>query len=403
VLAWDAVLGLHAAHPPAHFAFGCAYDAAERLNAAAPARDAFSVPDRISAGNLVSDGEVMSWRQMPTLLISGAAMFAVAWQFSLRIVAPRAFAQSSPAIDRAGFDRLMTELSNWGRWGKDDQMGAVNLITAEKRKQAMRVVKEGVSFSMARTAELEKAIDNADPIVRQMTRTGVVNAAKGVPETGGSGDTFFVSYHGYAHTHMDSLCHFFYKGKMYNGYSQEEVTEKGAAKNAILNFKNGIVTRGVLFDIPRLKGVDYLEPGTRIYPEDLDAWEKKARVKVEPGDVVLIRTGRWARRDAKGPWPISEGLAGLYVTSAKWLRSRDVAILGGDGAQDVRPSGVDAIAQPIHLLMLVAIGMPIFDNLDLELVAREAAKRQRWEFLVTASPVAVPGATGSILNPTATF
>jgi kynurenine formamidase len=315
-----------------------------------------------------------------------------------------AFAQSGRNAAKADFERLMTELSNWGRWGKDDQMGAVNLITPEKRKQALRSVREGASFSMARNAEFEKSVDNTTPIERKMTRTGVVDATKGVPETGGSGDTFFISYHGYVHTHMDSLCHFFYKGKMYNGYSQQEVTENGAAKNSILNFKNGIVTRAVLFDIPRLKGVDYLEPGTKIYPEDLDAWEKKARVRVEPGDVVLIRTGRWARRDTKGPWSISDaGLAGLYMTSAKWLKSRDVAILGSDAAQDVRPSGVDEIQQPIHLLVLVAMGMPIFDNLDLELVAREAAKRQRWEFLVTASPAAVPGATGSVLNPIATF
>lgn len=336
----------------------------------------------------------MGYRTNRALPLLCAAALAGGWL---------ALAQSNRNATRADFDRLMTELSNWGRWGKDDQMGAVNLITAEKRKQALRVVKDGASFSMARNAEFEKAVDNNAPIERKMTRTGVVDAKKGPPETGGSGDTFFVNYHGYVHTHMDSLCHFFYKGKMYNGYSQEEVTENGAARNSILNFKNGIVTRAVLFDIPRLKGVDYLEPGTRIYPEDLDAWEKKARVKVEPGDVVLIRTGRWARRDAKGPWPISEGLAGLYVTSAKWLRLRDVAILGSDAAQDVRPSGIDEIQQPIHLLVLVAMGMPIFDNLDLELVAREAAKRQRWEFLVTASPAAVPGATGSVLNPIATF
>src|ERR1700722_11329878 len=153
-----------------------------------------------------------------------------------------------------------------------------------------------------------------------MTRIGV-----GQPTTGpgGTGDTFSISYHGYIHTHMDSLCHF-----LYNGYSQDEVTENGAAKNSILNFKNGIITRGILMDIPRLKGVDYLEPGTRIYPEDLDAWEKKARVKAGSGDVVFIRTGRWALRDAKGPWEASKKSAGLDASCARWLKARDVAILG---------------------------------------------------------------------------
>lgn len=319
------------------------------------------------------------------------------------LATPPGRAQSTAArhaSTREDFVQLMTELSNWNRWGKDDQMGAVNLITAAKRKQALATVKDGESFSMARNAEFDQAVDNAQPIIRKMTGTGSRAPALG---SGSTGDNFFISYHGYVHTHMDSLCHFLWDGKMYNGYSKEQVTENGAEKNAILNFKNGIVTRGVLMDMARLKGVEYLEPGTAIYPEDLDAWEKKARVKVKSGDVILVRTGRWARRDAKGPWPIREGMAGLHMSCGKWLHSRDVAILGGDGAQDVMPSAVEGITQPIHLLSLVAMGMPIFDNCDLELVGREAAKRNRWEFLVTASPAAVPGGTGSVMNPIATF
>ena len=312
----------------------------------------------------------------------------------------RAQTDSSHESTAEDFVQLMTRLSNWNRWGKDDQLGAINLITPKKRKQAVSLVKEGASFSMARSAELEDAVDNRQPIVRKMTRVGV-----GAPTTGigGTGDTFFISYHGYVHTHMDSLCHFLYDGKMYNGYLQDIVTENGAANNSIINFKDGIITRGVLMDMARHKGVDYLEPGTRIYPEDLDAWEKKAHVRVGSGDVLLVRTGRWARREAKGPWPIAEGLAGLHMSCAQWLHARDVAILGGDGAQDVLPSGVAGISQPIHALALVAMGMPIFDNCDLELIGKEAERRHRWEFLVTASPAAVPGATGSVLNPIATF
>lgn len=134
---------------------------------------------------------------------------------------------------------------------------------------------------------------------------------------------------------------------MYNGYPMEEVTDEGAGKNGILNYKNGIITRGALMDIARLKGVDYLEPGTAIYPEDLDAWERKAHLKVRPGGVVFIRTGRWARRDAKGPWSVREaGLAGLYASCARWLKARDVAILGGDGAQEVVRGGWGSAADP---------------------------------------------------------
>jgi kynurenine formamidase len=330
-----------------------------------------------------------------------------------RLVLAQSSAASVPATQNAPieeFDRLMTELSNWGRWGKDDQKGAVNLITPAKRKQSLAVVKDGISVSMARNAETEPALDNPQPIAVKMGGRGG-GAARGganAPATAapnpisGASDNFFISYHGFVHTHMDTFCHRAYKGKMYNGMPMTEVNESGCNMGSIINFKEGIVTRGVLMDIPRLKGVEYLEPGTRIYPEDLEAWVRQAHLKVEPGDVVLIRTGRWARRDAKGPWPTSQ-LAGLYMTCARWLHQHDAAILGSDAAEDVHPSGVDQIAEPIHALVLVAMGMPIFDNLDLEAVSKEAARRNRWEFLLTAAPAAVPKATGSVLNPIATF
>lgn len=307
-------------------------------------------------------------------------------------------AQSSRKVTAAEVERWMSELSNWGRWGKEDQSGAVNLITPAKRKQAAALVKDGVSVSLARNVETGKAVDNDSPFIHTMTATGK-NALEGTY----SMDTISVSYHGWAHSHLDSLCHMFYKGKMFNGFSQDEVTSKGATKLAVTNFKNGLLTRGVLMDIPRLKGVPHLEPGTAIYPEDLDAWEKKAGLKVGSGDIVLIRTGRWALRDAKGPWAISKKAAGLYASCARWLKARDVAVLGSDAASDVMPSGVEGVNQPIHQLVLVAMGVPIFDNLDLEAVSAEANKRQRWEFQLSAAPLAITGGTGSPLNPIATF
>jgi kynurenine formamidase len=332
-----------------------------------------------------------------------SAMQNLAAGFSLAAMgATESFAQNASAAGAStpeDFKRLMKQLSNWNRWGADDQMGAVNLITPDKRKAALHTVREGVSFSMARNAETKEAVDNAAPIQRKTTRTGASQPKTGIASTS---DTFFISYHGMAHTHMDSLCHFVYDGKIYNGYSSDTVGEDGAAKNSILNFKNGIMTRGVLMDMARYKGVDWLEPGTPIYPEDLEGWEKKAGVKVQAGDVIIIRTGRWARRDALGAWPVAQ-LAGLHMSCAPWMHARDVAILGGDDAQDVLPSRVEGVSQPIHALCIVAMGMPIFDNLDLELISREAEKRKRWDFLVTASPAAVPGATGSVLNPIATF
>jgi len=147
-------------------------------------------------------------------------------------------AQDSRSVTAAMVDRWMTELSNWGRWGKQDQMGAVNLITPAKRKQAASLVKDGVSVSLARNTETEKAADNDSPFVHTMTSTG-----KNPLEGFYSMDLIQVSYHGWAHTHMDSLCHMFYKGKMYNGFSQLEVTDKGAGKLAVTNYKAGIFTR----------------------------------------------------------------------------------------------------------------------------------------------------------------
>jgi len=344
----------------------------------------------------------LSRRQVIQRAAAAASFSAFAESFvDAQTAAPAPTGDAAHHTNKEDFVQLMAQLSNWNRWGKDDQMGAVNLITPAKRKQAVALVKEGACFSMARNAEMKKAVDNPSPIVRKLLRVGADAPATGI---GNTMDSFFIAYHGYAHTHMDTFCHFLWDGKMYNGYSKDVVLETGATKNSILNFKNGIMTRGVLMDMARHKGVDYLEPGTAIYPEDLDAWEKKARVKIGAGDVILVRTGRWARRDAKGPWSVADsGLAGLHVSCAKWLHARDVAILGGDGAQDVLPSRVEGVSQPVHVLALVAMGMPIFDNLDLELIGREAESRKRWEFLVTAAPAAVPGATGSVLNPIATF
>jgi kynurenine formamidase len=306
------------------------------------------------------------------------------------------FAEPHPTT-KADVDRLMKELSNWGRWGKDDQIGTVNLITPAKRLQALATVKEGVSVSLAVDALKEKAPDNGAPFIHTFTHSGANPTGQFVT------DTYTVDYHGAAHTHMDTLSHMAYQGKMYNGVPQSTVTAKGAQSLGITNFKNGIMSRGILMDIPKLKGVDYLEPSTPIYPEDLDAWEKKTGIEVGPGDIVFFRTGRWARRAAKGPWDAGKQAAGLHVSCMKWLKQRDVAMVGSDLGMDVMPSMVEGVSQPIHQVLLIAMGTPIFDNCDLEALSKAAAERNRYVFLLTASPLSVPGGTGSPLNPIATF
>lgn len=310
---------------------------------------------------------------------------------------------SSPApaqqkVDKATVELWMKELSNWSRWGPDDQMGTVNLITPAKRKQAVALVRDGVSISLARDTDKEKSVDNPSPFTQSMSATGA-NPAGGQFAM----DTYAVLYHGYAHTHMDALCHMFHNGRMYNGYSQNDVGPQGAQKLAVTAFKNGIISRGILMDIPRLRGLKYLEPSTAIHPQDLENWEKKAGVRVGAGDIVLIRTGRWTRRAEKGVWNVAATAAGLHASCAKWLHGRDAAIVGSDAGTDVMPSGVEGVTQPMHQLLLIAMGTPIFDNCDLEALGDACQSRNRWEFLVTAAPLAVRGGTGSPLNPVATF
>jgi len=309
-----------------------------------------------------------------------------------------ATAQNDARMTKEDVEKLFQQVSNWGRWGKDDQLGAINLITPEKRTEAAKLVRAGVSVSLARNVEKQKSVDNPDPFQHVM-----LNYGKGTQGPWAS-DNYSVAYHGYAHTHMDSLCHLMHNGKIFNGFSRDEVTRDGATKLSIHNLKSGIFTRGILMDIPALRGVDYLEPGTAIYPEDLEAWENRAGVTVLPGDVVFIRTGRWARRDKLGPWDAEgEGSAGLHASCARWIRQRDIAMLGSDAASDVLPSGIPDVTHPVHLLVLNAMGIHIFDNCELEELSKTARQLNRWEFLITASPLPVVGGTGSPLNPIATF
>ena len=300
---------------------------------------------------------------------------------------------SSHTVTGAEFDRWKTELSNWGRWGADDEIGALNLITPEKRKQAAALVQEGVSVSLSRDADLEEGRRGGAPYQRIMNQVGPTGAA----------DRLAIRYHGYVVTHLDAFGHRFFDGKMWNGFSHEEITEEnGATKNSIYNLKNGIFTRGILMDIPRLKGVEYLEAGTRIYPEDLEAWEQQAGVRVSAGDAVFIRTGRWARIDQLGASRPVGGEPGLDPSVIPWLKNRDVALLGSEQAQDAAAVG-DMPGLAVHDFALVVLGIHLFDNCRLDAVAEAAAAQGRWEFLLTAAPLAVPGGTGSPLKPIATF
>jgi kynurenine formamidase len=301
------------------------------------------------------------------------------------------YSRAGRATTKQDVARMMTSLSNWGRWGKEDQLGALNLITPAKKKAAAALVHDGASVSLAHNVVKVK-IFNSAPFEHHM-------------EVGkeGAGDEYSVRYHGYSQTHMDALCHFSYEGRMYNGFSHQEVTDKGAAKLSVINVKNGIFTRGVLMDFPRLFGEKYLKGHRAITPADLEEWQKKAGFTVESGDALLINTGHWARYAAEGEWDVEKDSPGLDVSCMPWLKQHDIALLGSDLASDVMPSGVEGVVQPIHLITIVALGVPILDNCDFQALSQAAAARNRWTFLLTVDPLAVDGGTGSPVNPVAIF
>jgi kynurenine formamidase len=195
----------------------------------------------------------------------------------------------------------------------------------------------------------------------------------------------------------------YHQGNLYNGFPQTSYTDRGAGKDDVMAFREGIFTRGVLFDIARLKGVPWLADDEPIYVEDLEAWEKKAGFHLESGDVMLFRTGRWVRAKEKGPINLGQTSPGLYASCIKWMRERGVAVLGGDVDQDVMPSRVEGVSQPMHQMALNTLGTPLLDNCDLEALSEAAAQRRRWTFLLTVNPMRIPGATGSPVNPIAIF
>src|SRR5260370_330387 len=256
-------------------------------------------------------------------------------------------------------------LSNWRRWGAEDERGTLNLVTPEKPKQALTLVKDGTVVSLARFASLEKTIDdfNFGPTKLEMGY-GLPGSPK-PGETRGALDTISYGLHDGTNSHLDALCHYTLLGDgkvvVYNGHPP--ATEKGCSKNAIDHMGPGFATRAVLVDMPLLKGVEWLDPHAPIYPEDLEAWEKFANVKIGSGDAVLIRTGRWALRAAKGPWPQAREAAGLHASVMPWLKQRDIALLGSDAVNDVQPSGIiggsaDAAHPPPPPLFTAATALP---------------------------------------------
>ena len=299
------------------------------------------------------------------------------------------------------FRALFQEVSNWGRWSERPEHGALNELTPERVVEAARLVRSGVTVSLSLPLDTEDRIDNPEPADHHMTMltdqdigSGSVRFAK---------DYVGVDYHNDGHSHIDAFSHVAYDGLFYDGTPEESVTADGADSGAIDILRDGLVGRGVLLDIPRLRGIPWLEPGEDVFPADLEAAEREQGIRVGPGDILLVRTGHARRRAELPPWDTRVAKAGLHATTASFLAERRIAALGSDGNSDTAPSSTEGVGFPIHVLALNAMGIHLLDYLQLEDLARQCEAVQRWKFLFAAAPLRLVRGTGSPLNPIAVF
>ncbi len=303
-------------------------------------------------------------------------------------------------LDLAEFHRLFDAVRNWGRWGEDDDRGTLNFIDPEARAAALRLATGDATIGLAHTLSARPSSTNHFPIVHGTMPDEDLRLPDG--STIGHHIEFLgMRIHGQAITHLDALCHFSLNGQTYNGrrVAESAMPERGT----ISTMRDGVVGRGVLLDVPRALGVDWLEPGQSVTPEIADHTERQQGTRVASGDIVLIRTGRKAREATLGPWKTMLELAGCDVRLAPWLREREAAILGCDGVSDTYPSPVPGLRTPMHILTLVAMGMPLIDNVAVEDVAVACASRSRWEFLFAMGPLDYPGGSSSPVDPIAIF
>jgi kynurenine formamidase len=298
--------------------------------------------------------------------------------------------------------RLVDTCSNEGRWGVDDELGALNLITDEKRIEAAQLVRTGRSVSIGRDLEWPSPGNNINykMLFSDAQRRWTGNEAnQRVPM--GASDSVEVAPHGRRVTHLDALGHINFEGKMYNGRDAREVmTSNGLAFGSIYALRDGIFTRGVLLDIPRARGVEWVEAGDGIWRDDLIEAERLAGVRVEPGDAIFVRTGVEAREalDANK----ADARPGLMPDCLSWMHERDVAVYAGD-CFELLPSPYVRMPLYFHMICLAVMGVPMLDNPGLEGLSAVARELETYEFLFTCAPARLNGATGWAVNPICVF
>ena len=299
-------------------------------------------------------------------------------------------------MTEAEFRALYDQLRRQVRWGQDDRRGALNHIAAAQIQAAASEVRMGRTVSLAAPVEHQVSADNPEPAQHRMVQSPTAG-----PGLAFAADRIAMNVHGNADSHIDALCHVSFDGHLYNGIPADAVTPAGATELSISVAAAGIVGRGVLLDVPRSRGVPWLEPGDLVTIDDLLAAEHGQRVRMAKGDIVLVRVGHRRRRRERGPWDAAGARAGLHPAVLPLLAQRQVAVLGSDGNNDTAPSVADGVEFPVHVLAINALGMHLLDYLQFDDLTGVCERAGRWSFLCVIAPLRLPTGTGSPVNPIA--
>jgi kynurenine formamidase len=302
------------------------------------------------------------------------------------------------AMSEAEFRALYERLRRASAWVPDDRRGALNNITMSDVIAAAGHVSVGRTVSLAAPIQ-GPAADNPDPAVHQLA-----HSAEGAERASGltfATDRLALNIHGDADSHMDALCHVLFDGALYNGVADDTAAATGAAELSIDVASQGIAGRGLLLDIPRVRGVPWLEPGDHVTADDLLAAESAQADRITQGDLVFVRVGHRARRRSVGPWDAAGERAGLHPAALELLAERRIGVLGSDGNNDTAPSAVEGVGFPVHVLAINAMGLHLLDYLDFEDLVALCEELRRWSFLSVLAPLRLPAGTGSPINPIA--
>ena len=313
---------------------------------------------------------------------------------------------STPDLSAGEFRALYQRLKRASSWGSADRRGALNNISHADIVAAASDVWRGRTVSLGARLESRVTPDNPEPCLHQMTSTGRADRPAG--SAGGPGlsfamDRVAMNIHGNADSHIDALCHVLYDGLLYTAVPARAVTATGATELSIDAAGDGIVGRGLLLDIPRTRGVRWLEPGDHVTADDLTAAETTQDVHIGQGDLLFVRVGHSRRRHELGAWDAAQARAGLHPAALEYLAERRIGVLGSDGNNDTATSAVEGVGFPVHVLAINAMGLHLLDYLHLEDLLTMCEHLRRWSFLCVIAPLRLPAGTGSPVNPIAIF